>query len=101
MPVVDGFDFLGCFKDNSERDLAITAPRISGGYTHSTCNAYCASQEATVFALQHGDQCFCDNDYSTPSDTYHAVPEGNCQRAGFPTLSGGAWANAIFRVALP
>merc|ERR1712228_1130704 len=93
-----GFTFLGCYRDDENRDLD---KYIGSDNTHTTCNAACDDGGYRYFALQYGTQCFCGNDYSTPSDAYPRLADDECHTSAMPVLtdwSGSDWANAIYEV---
>jgi hypothetical protein len=97
--VVDGFTFVGCYRDNGNRDL----PHGPGGgrsYTPAQCNTACAAAGFKYFALQHGAaDCWCDDSYSTPASTYPQIDLAKCQRGPtFNPYHGGPWTNAVFVV---
>ena len=97
-PTISGFTYMGCFFDDWDRDLAI---EIGSPHDHATCNVQCAAQGQLYFSLQVGNHCFCDSTYGTPSSTYYARPDADCQTDGHPSYSGGHWANAVFAVIAP
>jgi len=45
-------------------------------------------------AIQNNDECFCDNDYSTPADQYPRVDDQECNPDGL--LQGGPFRNAVY-----
>jgi hypothetical protein len=95
---LDGFTYLGCYKDDGGRDLK-DGPGGSGGpFTPTICNEKCAGYK--YFGLQYGGyDCWCGDSYSTPSTQYPAIDEASCTRGGgFPEKYGGPWANSIFMV---
>jgi hypothetical protein len=83
-------DYLGCFLDNSSRDLQYGPKNY--GYTASSCMAACTQYK--YIALQNGGWCNCDNTYGTPSSTYTKQPDNQCNK-GF-TGGGGSWRNAVY-----
>lgn len=99
---LDGFTFVGCFRDDSNRDLQM-GPGPGGPFTPTTCNSACSALNLPYFALQFGGaDCWCSDSYSTPAATYPPIAESDCQRdASFPPLYGGPWANAVFVTQAP
>ena len=79
--------YIGCFQDDSNRDLA-AGPKAYG-YDASTCRDACTSY--TYFALQSSSLCSCDNTFSTPSATYGKLDDSLCNSG-----SGGSYTNAIY-----
>ena len=94
--LIDGFTFVGCYKDDADRDLSVY---IGTEYDHVECDSACKGY--AYFALQYGDECFCGDSYGTPEDLYPRLPDGDCQRTGYCATCGGGWANAVFIVAPP
>ena len=94
--VVDGFDYLGCFSDKSTTpDMVRTSGNVAN---QATCNNRCAALGRIYFAMQDGDQCFCDDSYSTPGWYHPRLNDHRCERDGYCTLCGGHNANSVFRV---
>jgi len=94
-------DFIGCFKDDGNRDLN-QGPK-NYGYNSETCKQACSGY--TYFALQNGGWCVCDNAYST-APQYGQVGDGECGavcagEAGSepPRYCGAGWRNAVYAVA--
>merc|ERR1719398_595285 len=79
--------FRGCYQDNGSRDFKHGPKRY--GYSSTTCMNACKSYK--FVALQNNGWCSCDNDYSTPSNTYRKRPSGECNKGG--TGKGGPWRN--------
>jgi len=92
--------YIGCFKDNSDRDLDTFKGRAS---SVSECNLACEGYD--FFGLQavgvHGNkpECRCGNDYSS-SAAYSRVDDSECpQRANLDEArAGGDWRNAVYFV---
>jgi hypothetical protein len=87
--------YLGCYQDNSHRDLK-HGPNKQG-YSPATCAVACHKYKGVsynYFAVQAGGECRCDNDYSTPASSYPRKPDSECnhQRSGY----GGGWRNAVY-----
>merc|ERR1711879_292158 len=78
--------YIGCYKDNGHRDFQ---KMLSGKYTIDTCRPACAKLNFKYFSMQYGHECFCDNSYSTPPDTYIQVDDGECIRQGYAEGDGG------------
>ncbi len=67
--------YIGCYKDDSNRDLGLRQDTTKG-YTENSCAEFC--REYIYFGLQNGGECFCGNSYGTPKETYPklALDEG-------------------------
>ncbi|MBJ6725035.1 WSC domain-containing protein [Geomesophilobacter sediminis] len=89
--------YLGCFKDDSRRDLK-EKEWSDGKMTPTLCINYCRDEGFPYAGVQYGSQCFCGNRYGK----YGQIPEKNCKTAcaGDSDLDcGGTWANAVYAVA--
>jgi len=53
---------IGCFVDDSKRDMD---KYLGRGHDVTKCRNKCADLRYTYFAVQHNDQCFCGNAFST------------------------------------
>ena len=82
--------WLGCYQDNGARDFCCGPKKY--GYTSDTCATACAGFK--YFALQDNGWCTCDNDYSTPAQTYPKRSDTDCNKGG--KRMGGAWRNSVF-----
>ncbi|MBF0276140.1 MAG: pentapeptide repeat-containing protein [SAR324 cluster bacterium] len=86
--------FLGCFKDQSDRDM-------KGYYldtadmTTNKCLDLCKSKGFAYAATQYGGHCFCDNSYgrSGPADNCTMPCKGDSNQ-----ICGGSWANSVYAV---
>jgi len=81
------FTYLGCFIDDSDRDL----DALILGYGHNPESCSDACHNYGYFALQNGGWCVCDNAYST-EDKYHQADDSECGSG-----AGGAWRNAVYQ----
>ena len=82
--------YIGCYKDDTERDLDFQAGGDRSSFDPSSCNLAC--QKYKYFALQnHGKACFCGDAYGT-EEKYKWLPDGDCGEA-----KGKAYTNAVFQ----
>jgi len=86
--------YLGCFRDDSNRDLK-HGPR-EAGFSITSCATSCCSTYK-YFALQQGGWCSCDDTYSTEHSLYGKIAESEC---GSNRL-GGSLANSVFTCQAP
>eukprot|EP00493_Phyllostaurus_siculus_P023406 UN23742 len=90
--------YIGCFKDNIDRDLDTSAGRVS---SVSECNSAC--KEYVFFGLQAYNgpsaQCWCGNEYESGA-AYSQVDNSECAQRGSldGARSGGSWRNAVYSV---
>ena len=95
-PVKKPGGYLGCFNDQSERDLPAAFMNIPN-MTNATCQATCRSKGFTYAGTQYGSQCFCGNSYGK----YGQAGEEKCNMpcAGSSgEKCGGTWANTVFKL---
>lgn len=89
-----GGNYMGCFKDDSNRDLSGLWFQ-SDKMTIESCSAYCKQNGFIYAGLQYYSYCFCGNSYGKYGTTTNC--DTNC--AGNPNQKcGGGWANSIFKV---
>jgi len=86
-------NYLGCFKDEEERDLPDEV-FPSGYLTVDVCKRACRKKNKKYAGIQTQTQCFCGNDYGR----YGKTASSNCfvrkQRGG---ATGGNYANSIYK----
>jgi hypothetical protein len=88
--------YLGCFRDQSERDL----PILVASENHMTpmhCVNACQAKNFNFAGVQYGRYCFCGASYGD----YGQVPDGDCNTpcTGDNTKTcGGGWRNAVYAV---
>jgi len=91
---VAGASYLGCFKDQSKRDLDghTFYDRLM---TTQMCIAACKKAGFTYAATQYAAHCFCGNKYGAlgPSDACNARCTGNKDE-----VCGGTWANSVYKI---
>jgi len=80
------FQFVGCFKDDGDRDLDVF---IGNGHNSETCSRAC--EDYLYFALQHHGECRCDNHFSSEAK-YKKVDDSRCGS----DRKGRGWTNAVF-----
>jgi len=97
--------YVGCFYDNSARDLN-GYWTSSSSMTPGNCEVICIGQGAYYFGVQDGNQCFCGTSYGS----YGQAPDGDCNMAcvGNPAqggdahdICGGSWRNSVYQVPGP
>ncbi|CAH1781541.1 unnamed protein product [Owenia fusiformis] len=66
--------YLGCFKDEINRDLPYKAYEQNGNNTPSLCIETCAEAGYMYAAVTKGHKCFCGNSYGR----YGSVAETEC-----------------------
>lgn len=99
-------NYIGCYRDDAERDLELWKDGHS--YSYDVC--YRACKDYPFFSLQDGQsaggaQCFCGNSYGSPPRQYPRLAQDNCcqikegcSATGDPNYpSGGGWANAVYQ----
>lgn len=86
--------FIGCFVDNANRDFN---KYLGRGHDVNKCRRKCADLRYTYFAVQHFDQCFCANSFST-HPVYKRVANHECDRGSPRQSRGGAWRNSVYKV---
>jgi len=96
--------FLGCYRDDKNRDLKLKGPqREGGGKNIKDCRDFAKKQGAKFFGLQNGGQCYAGNKFET-TKSYHEIGWNLCQRGSewlcgneeHKAYCGGGWANAIY-----
>lgn len=87
--------YMGCFKDDGDRDLVTNTYMSNHDMTVEMCVAYCRQKGYAYAGVQSTSQCFCGNSYGKHG------PSNNCvdKCGGNPNeICGGAWTNSIFKV---
>ena len=91
---------IGCFRDQGA-SIGTNGRDLNGFYTHSSsmtaaaCINECRQRGFAYAGTQHGDQCFCGNNYG------RSGPANNCDMrcSGSPAeICGGSWANSVYKV---
>jgi lysophospholipase L1-like esterase len=80
------FSYVGCFKDDGDRDLNVF---VGNGHNSETCSRAC--EDYLYFALQHHGECRCDNHFSSEAK-YEKVDDSQCGS----DKKGRGWTNAVF-----
>lgn len=95
-------EYLGCFVDDSARDLGTMIGGTGNAATNTfeLCRAACGSHQ--FMSLQYGGECFCANSYGN-GDQYVQVHDSECSRTVEPCSSnshncGGSWRQAIYKI---
>jgi uncharacterized caspase-like protein len=86
--------YLGCFKDQSKRDLD-GHNFYDRNMTTQLCISTCREKGFSHAGTQYGSYCFCGNKFgaSGPADNCNAKCTGNRDET-----CGGTWANSIYKV---
>jgi hypothetical protein len=96
-PVAGGADrHIGCYRDQSQRDLNGYSFNAEGRMTVDACLDTCRRRAFTYAGLQYAYFCFCGNSYGSygNADNCDMRCHGNAQQ-----ICGGIWANSVYRVA--
>jgi hypothetical protein len=98
-------EFVGCYVDDSNRDLGdmVGTRDDDGTNSFEKCRARCGDH--VYMSLQFGGECFCSNSYAT-SGVYEVRPESECNMNHLDCTShsyncGGTWRNAIYQINHP
>jgi uncharacterized caspase-like protein len=85
--------YLGCFKDDSKRDLD-GHTFYDSKMTTQLCVSTCRDKGFSHAGTQYGGHCFCGNKFGKfgPADNCNAKCTGNRDET-----CGGTWANAIYK----
>ena len=83
--------YIGCYVDDSNRDLGHGPGERPKIYDALSCNVECKGYR--YFSLQNQGQCFCGNAYATASQ-YKKMPDGEC---GGAKGIGKAWRNSVYK----
>jgi len=86
--------YLGCYNDQSSRDLSYEAT-LTSSLTVEGCISACAGYDYA--GVQDGNQCFCGDTYGK----YGSAGPNACSMAcqGDNTqICGGAWLNSVYKV---
>lgn len=97
-PRVSGVAFLGCFRDNSKRDLPVVY-NANHKTTKPFCRKYCTAQKYKYFGLQAGYQCTCGNLYGAFGRVHASQCNTPC-RGDRRRRCGAGWKNAIYTTGL-
>jgi hypothetical protein len=94
--------YIGCFVDDSSRDLGSMVGTQSNAATNTyeLCRAACGGH--LYMGLQYGGECFCADSYGN-GDQYVQVDNSECSMTNEPCLSnshscGGTWRQAIYQI---
>jgi len=93
--------FVGCFKDNKKRDFGWVMKGKAKGI--EDCRKWAKSKGKKYFALQVATECYADNSFGSPRNTYYQLPVSKCVRKGsrcgsseHMSYCGAGWANAVY-----
>jgi len=86
-----GYEPIGCYTDNKERDLDHYVGNGRNPYRCSIdCNGY------KYFALQYGGECYCANSYGN-GPAYTPRPSHECKKGHRHEHFGSDWRNFVFK----
>ena len=87
--------YLGCFKDQSVRDIDGLRTDDTVGMTVNKCASTCRAGGFPYFGVQAGKACFCGIDYNS----YGTANNCNMACSGDSSqICGGSWANSVYRL---
>uniref|UniRef100_A0A1I8G8W0 WSC domain-containing protein n=1 Tax=Macrostomum lignano TaxID=282301 RepID=A0A1I8G8W0_9PLAT len=105
--------YIGCFNDNSSKDMrglsgiksvgeiSVSDPRvISGSMTQDFCSSFCALGGFPYFGLQFASACYCSWDFGSLGP----AKESDCDRpcnGNSSQICGGSWRNSVFALTYP
>ena len=92
MKFVTAYQHLGCFQDTSDRALSTMMTDHHGYYSVELCFNACNDAHYQYFALQTGNQCFCDNSYANAT---RYGPSSACSGG-----TGGSWAFDLYEIGM-
>ena len=96
----DGFQYMGCFKDQSSSDGGHTMVGQDGAYTLDGCIEQCAAQGYAYAGLQWCTQCWCGHEDEYRYDSLGPAVNCNieCSAEGYEegTICGGNLANSVY-----
>jgi len=102
-PTAQYASFLGCYKDDKDRDLKKKGPSKAN---IKKCRDWAKKEKVKYFGLQWGDECYGDNTFGTPRNKYHQIPPDKCVRdekyqekcgnEEHKNYCGGGWSNALY-----
>jgi len=88
--------FLGCFQDESTRDLPVEIAAKGSNMTVEGCRSACSAAGYSYAGVQNGDQCFCGNSY----DRYGKATKCTSVCNGDDTeVCGGPGVNSVWQSA--
>jgi hypothetical protein len=86
---------LGCYRDQSVRDIDGLRTDDPVGMTVAKCATTCRGRGFPIFGVQAGYACFCGTDYGS----YGTATNCTTPCPGDPTkICGGSWANSVYRL---
>jgi len=89
------YAYLGCYADQSNRDVSVDLVSWSADMTVETCYGLALAASATYFSVQDSGQCFAGNSYGR----YGLSTGCNQQCTGNSNeICGGTWANSVYQI---
>lgn len=89
--------YVGCYKDKRPRDLTSYHKDTSSvtGMTYERCFKFCSGYKTKFMALQHGNECRCDNNYGR----YGKASDCNLRCTGDKSQTCGArYSNSVYQI---
>ncbi|KUI70087.1 WSC domain-containing protein 2 [Cytospora mali] len=97
-PATNGFQYAGCYADNSSRALRDTELLSAAGeMTNALCIDFCQAQGFTLAGAEDGTECHCGS--TLIGSILLPVEKCNTTCAGDPTgatMCGGSWALSVW-----
>ena len=91
-PTIVPWTYVGCFADSESRDLSYST-WWSGDLTIRLCYDACVDAGYSVFGMQNGNECYCDDDYGGQGASSECTMACSGSDA---EICGGGWANSVF-----
>jgi len=94
--------FMGCYKDSPSRAFDGGAIRVGKDInTFQNCRRHCLDQGSHFMALQHGDECWCGDNFRTDGE-FSQVFDHECNMMAnhceFHFGCGNDWRNSVFDI---
>ncbi|XP_074659526.1 xylosyltransferase oxt-like [Tubulanus polymorphus] len=89
------FEYIGCFKDDRNRDLDGHVSYFREDLTASVCISVCLRLNFAYAGLQYSYECFCGDSYGKHGPLKESSCSSYC-RGNADEMCGGVWANSIY-----
>jgi len=91
------FAYVGCYKDQGNRDLAVNKAYGNGGMTAALCANMCAGYK--YFSTQYAGECFCSNNWQKPGK-YGEDAQGCTMKCtgNQNEMCGAGWRNSVYQM---
>lgn len=94
----NGFQYVGCYADNTSRALRdAELSSVGGGMTNTQCIAFCQGQGSILAGTEDGSECYCGS--TLIGSILLPVEQCNITCAGDATgstMCGGSWALSVW-----